>query len=194
MLDYQVNGRGWERIGNTSPYKPALVHGVFRCRGDDRWIAIAVFTEAEWDALAAVLGRPAWMAAPGVVTAGGAPAAAHRVEELLGTETGTWDAFELMERLQTAGVPAGVCQTAQDRIERDPQLAHDEWLTPVHSAEVGTWPVRQFPIGLSETPFRPGGRPDRGFPCYAEDNDYVFGTLLGLSEAEQRDLAANGVM
>jgi crotonobetainyl-CoA:carnitine CoA-transferase CaiB-like acyl-CoA transferase len=118
----------------------------------------------------------------------------RRLEELLQAETERWDPFELMERLQAAGVAAGVCQTAQDRIERDPQLAHDEWLTPVYSTEVGTWPVRQFSVRMSETPFRPGGRPDRGFPCYAEDNDYVFGTLLGLNEDEQKELAANDVI
>jgi crotonobetainyl-CoA:carnitine CoA-transferase CaiB-like acyl-CoA transferase len=186
MLDYQVNGRTWQRTGNASPYKPALVHGVFRCRGDDRWIAITAYTTEEWKALAGVLGEPEWMASPDIEP--------RRLEELLQAETEGWDPFELMERLQSAGVAAGVCQTAEDRIEHDPQLAHDEWLTQVRSTEVGTWPVRQFPITMSETPFRPGGRPDRGFPCYGEDNDYVFGTLLGLSEAEQQALAADDVI
>jgi crotonobetainyl-CoA:carnitine CoA-transferase CaiB-like acyl-CoA transferase len=186
MLDHQVNGRTWQRTGNASPYKPALVHGVFRCRGEDRWIAIAVFTSDEWAGLARVLGDPAWMASPDLDPG--------RLEELLGAETARWDAFELMAQLQAAGVPAGVCQTAEDRVERDPQLAHDQWLTPLHSTEVGTWPVRQFPIGMSETPFRPGGRPNRGFPCYAEDNDYVFGTLLGIGEDERRELAEQDVI
>ena len=194
MLDYQVNGRTWERTGNASPYKPALVHGVFKCRGDDRWIAIVVLTPEEWDALAGVLGRPAWMALADVGSQEGDPIAADRVEALLQAETATWNPFELMERLQAAGVAAGVCQTAEDRIERDPQLAHDEFLTPLRNTEVGSWPVRQFPIGMSASPFRPGGRLDRGFPCYAEDNDYVFGTLLGLSEAEQQELAEHDVI
>ncbi len=47
---------------------------------------------------------------------------------------------------------------------------------------------------MSETPSRPGGRIGRGFPCYGEDDDYVFGTLLGLTEAEQRELADNDVI
>ena len=151
-------------------------------------------TPEEWDALAGVLGRPEWMALADVGSQEGDPIAADRVEALLQAETATWNPFELMERLQAAGVAAGVCQTAEDRIERDPQLAHDEFLTPVHSTEVGSWPVRQFPIGMSASPFRPGGRLDRGFPCYAEDNDYVFGTLLGLSEAEQQELAKHDVI
>ena len=186
MLDHQVNGRTWQRTGNASPYKPALVHGVYRCRGNDRWIAIAAYTAEEWKALAATLGNPAWMVSPDMEPG--------RLEELLQAETELWDPFELMERLQAVGVAAGVCQTAEDRIERDPQLAHDEWLTPVHNSEVGTWPARQFSVRMAETPYRPGGRSDRGFPCYAEDNDYVFGTLLGLTEAEQQDLAANDVI
>jgi crotonobetainyl-CoA:carnitine CoA-transferase CaiB-like acyl-CoA transferase len=186
LLDYQVNRRTWQRSGNASPYKPALVHGVFRCQGVDRWIAIAVFTIEEWRALAGVLGNPDWMASPDLEPG--------RLEDTLQAETERWDPFELMERLQAAGVPAGVCQTAEDRVERDPQLRHDEWLAPVHNAEVGTWPARQFSVQMSETPFRPGGPIDRGFPCYAEDDDYVFGTLLGLSEAERTELAANDVI
>ena len=64
MLDHQVNGRAWQRTGNRSPYKPACPHGAYRCRGDDRWIAIAVFDDAEWRALAGVLGDPEWMRQP----------------------------------------------------------------------------------------------------------------------------------
>jgi hypothetical protein len=54
--------------------------------------------------------------------------------------------------------------------------------------------VGQFSIRMSETPLRLGGRPGRGFPCYAEDNEYVFGTLLGLTKTEQQGLAANDVI
>ncbi|MGE0878344.1 MAG: CaiB/BaiF CoA transferase family protein [Acidimicrobiia bacterium] len=189
MVDYQVNGRSWERIGNTSPYKKAVVHGVFRCQGDDRWIAITAFTREQFAALCSVLDLSATVEGTALDRR-----AAAALDADVRAATAAWDPFALMERLQAAGVPAGVCQTAQDRIERDPQLAHDQFLVPVTSTEAGTWPTRQFPIKLSETPSRPGGRPDRGFPCYAEDNDYVFGELLGLSAAEQAALAAADVI
>jgi crotonobetainyl-CoA:carnitine CoA-transferase CaiB-like acyl-CoA transferase len=57
ILDYTVNNRIQTRDGNKSPY--AAPHGVYRCKGDDRWCAIAVFTETEWDAFRQVFGSPA---------------------------------------------------------------------------------------------------------------------------------------
>ncbi len=193
-LDYQVNGRAWQRLGNTSPYRPAAPHGAYPCRGDDRWIAIAAFDDAQWRAIGGVLRDPAWMQRPDFTTLASRLEHAGELDALLGGETREQDAFELMERLQAAGVPAGVCQTARDRVERDPQLAHDGFLVPLTSREVGSWPVRQFPIQLSETPSRAGGPLGRGFPCYAEDNDHVYGELLGLSESERRVLAEQDVI
>jgi crotonobetainyl-CoA:carnitine CoA-transferase CaiB-like acyl-CoA transferase len=194
MLDYQINGRAWQRVGNASPYKPASPHGAYRCQGDDRWIAIAVFEEEEWRALAGVLGDPAWTREPEMRSLASRLRRCAEVDARLDEETRKWEPFELMEQLQRVGVPAGVCQTAEDRVERDPQLAHDDFLVPLPNSEVGTWPIRQFPIQLSESPQRPGGRLGRGFPCYAEDNDYVYGTLLGLSESERRALEAEDVI
>ena len=68
ILDSQANGGSWERIGNSSPYKPAAPHGAYRCLGEDRWIAIAVFTDEEWKGLASVLGDPAWTRDPKFAT------------------------------------------------------------------------------------------------------------------------------
>ena len=46
VLDWSANDRDWRRYGNRSPYKPAAPHGAYRCLGQDRWVAIACFTEA----------------------------------------------------------------------------------------------------------------------------------------------------
>ncbi|MBW2271149.1 MAG: CoA transferase [Deltaproteobacteria bacterium] len=194
MLDYQVNGQAWQRIGNASPYKPACPHGAYRCRGEERWIAIAVFTDEAWRALAGVLGDPAWMREERLASLASRLQHASELDALIEDETRSWEPFELMQRLQAAGVAAGVCQTAEDRVERDPQLARDSFMTPLTNSEVGSWPIRQFPVELSETPSRPGGPVDRGHPCYAEDNDYVYGSLLGLSESERRALAEQDVI
>ena len=48
ILDWSANERVFRRYGNRSPYKPAAPHGAYRCAGKDRWIAIACFTDAEW--------------------------------------------------------------------------------------------------------------------------------------------------
>ena len=194
ILDAQVNRRSWERTGNASPYKPACPHGAFRCQGDDRWIAIAVFDESQWQALCSVLGNPAPLSDARFESLRSRLAHNQELELLLEVETQAREPFALMGELQAAGVPAGVCQTARDRVERDPQLAQDPAMVPLANTEIGSWPIRQFPVKLSETPSRPGGTLERGHPCYAEDNDYVYGELLGLSAEERQTLAEEEII
>ena len=99
-----------------------------------------------------------------------------------------------MLRLQAAGVPAGVCQTAEDRCERDPQLAALEWLTEVTGTKIGRWPVAELPMKLSATPAYAGGIIARGAPGYGEDNHAILGELLGCSRREVDALADEGVV
>ena len=58
ILDYEVNGRIAQRIGNRCPY--AAPHGVFPCKGEDKWVAIAVFSDEEWQSLSQAMGTPQW--------------------------------------------------------------------------------------------------------------------------------------
>jgi crotonobetainyl-CoA:carnitine CoA-transferase CaiB-like acyl-CoA transferase len=99
-----------------------------------------------------------------------------------------------MHELQRAGVPAGVCQNAQDRVDHDPQLAALGWMAELRQSEIGVWPCREFPVDFSETPTHMGGIVDRHGPNYAEDNDYVYGEILGYSSAQISDLADNDVI
>jgi crotonobetainyl-CoA:carnitine CoA-transferase CaiB-like acyl-CoA transferase len=91
-------------------------------------------------------------------------------------------------------VAAGVCQTAEDRCDADPQLAALGWLTEVAGTKMGTWPVAEVPVRMSETPASIAGPVGRGAPCYGEDNDYVLGQLLGFSSREMAALAEDGVI
>jgi crotonobetainyl-CoA:carnitine CoA-transferase CaiB-like acyl-CoA transferase len=195
VLDWSVNGRPWSRYGNASPYKPAAPHGVFPAAGEDRWVAIGCFSEEHWAALRGVL-DPAGdqLAAPDFGTLAGRLAHHDELSRLIAVITRHWDDWELMHALQRAGVPAGVCQTAADRCERDPQLRHLGWLADLPQSELGTWPCKQFPATLSATPARIGGPLRRHGPSYGEDNDYVYGELLGFTAAERAGLAADGVL
>ena len=68
VLDYVANGRSYQRTGNRSPYVPAAPHGAYPCKGTDRWIAISVYDDEEWRALAGVLatrGGPRRSVSPG---------------------------------------------------------------------------------------------------------------------------------
>ncbi|MEV0184247.1 CoA transferase [Streptomyces sp. NPDC050625] len=189
-LDFQVNGRVWERAGNRSPYSTAAPEGLYRTRGDDRWIAITCRTDDDWVALAKEAGHPEWLEHADFRT----PADRHRNREALDRLVTSWtaehDGFDLMNRLQLIGVAAGVAQTTQDRVENDPQLAALDWLTELDATNFGRWPVAAPSVKMSDTPQYAGGRVGRGAPTYGEHNYEVYEELLGLSRDEVDSLAA----
>ncbi len=191
-LDHAVNGRHWSRSGNRSPGKPAAPHGAYRTAGDDRWIALGAFTDEQWRAVADVLHQPAWSSDARFATLEQRLANQDVLDELVGAATQGWDGYELMTALQARHVPAGVCQTAQDRVERDPQLAHLGWLVELDQADLGRWPVKEHPTTFSETPTHIGGRQDRSGPSYGEHTDDVLRDILGLSPAMIAELRDDG--
>jgi crotonobetainyl-CoA:carnitine CoA-transferase CaiB-like acyl-CoA transferase len=193
ILEWSASGRPAVRTGNRAVGRPAAPHGALRCAGEDRGIAIACEDDAAWDAMAKLIGEPA-AASERFGTLEDRLAHQDELDTLVSGWTGPQDAYQLMARLQATGVAAGVCQTAADRCDRDPQLAHLGWLTEVTGTKIGTWPVAEVAFKLSETPPYAGGPIDRGAPCYGEDNEWVLGELLGMSSREIAVLAEDGVI
>jgi crotonobetainyl-CoA:carnitine CoA-transferase CaiB-like acyl-CoA transferase len=113
---------------------------------------------------------------------------------LVGAAVATWDVLTLMAALQERSVPAGVCQTAQDRCDADPQLTHLGWQVELTQAEIGTWPVKEIPVQMSDTPPYIGGIYDRHGPSYGEDTDRVLEQILHLSLGQIATLRADGVI
>ena len=118
---FSANGEIVTRQGNADDH--ACPHGIYPCAGEDRWIAIAATSDAEWRALRAQLGDPAWARDAALDTLAGRLAARGALDTRLAEWTRAHEPYPLMERLQAAGVPAGVVQRESDLLE-DPQLAH----------------------------------------------------------------------
>lgn len=193
-LDWSVNQREWQRYGNRSPYKRAAPHGAYRCLGDDRWITIACFDEAQWGSLLQISGLTQLGDDPRFATLAARLLHHDQLDVAVSSWTQGQEAFACMQALQAAGVPAGVCQTAQDRCDSDPQLAALDWLTTVKGTKIGTWPVAEFPVKFSGTPAHSGGPIGRGAPCYGEDNRFVLSSLLGMSASDIQELEEQGVI
>jgi crotonobetainyl-CoA:carnitine CoA-transferase CaiB-like acyl-CoA transferase len=167
---------------------------VFRCQGDDRWLAIACSNENEWRALTELMNRPELRSDPRFATLADRLRHQDQLEEAISAWSATVDAVAAMNALQAAGVPAGVCQTAEDRCDNDPQLRALNWMTEITGTKIGRWPVPEFPVRLSRTPSYAGGPIDRGAPCYGEDNHDILSTLLGYSDSEIQSLVEEGVL
>lgn len=200
VLDWSANGREWTRIGNRSPFKPAAPHGVYRCladphhKGDDSWVAIACFDEVQWKALTEVCSLQPLRQDPRFISLEARLKHQDTLDVLIGAWTATLDAYTAMEALQSVRVPAGVCQSAGDRCDRDPQLRELEWLTEVTGTKIGRWPVAEMSAKLSATPAYSGGPIDRGAPCYGEDNVHILTHWLGYTASDVERLARENII
>ena len=187
LLDYAVNGRLAGRVGNRDAFMAP--HGVFPCSGSDRWIAIAVSSDGEWQNLCSVMGRPEWAGDPRFSTALTRKENEGELEGLIGEWTRSHSAAELMTALQEAGVPAGVVQTAED-LFNDPQLRHRQHFRFLEHKEIGVHAYQSPAYRLSKTPCTF----TKAAPCLGEDNEYVYREILGLSDDEIADLLIEGVI
>jgi benzylsuccinate CoA-transferase BbsF subunit len=190
LLDCRVNGREQGRVGNewmVGDLPGAAPHGVYRCLGENRWCAIAIFGDREWVRFREVLGSPAWAQAPPFSTLLGRIRHREALQACVEAWTAQRSPEEVMQRLQAVGLAAGVVQHAGD-LSRDPQLAFRGQRVVVDHPEVG-------PQGYEAPGFRLMASPAeiRPVPLLGQDNGYVFQGLLGLSDAEYAALEADGV-
>lgn len=194
LLDIAVNGRTPGPPGYRSQEAPAAPHGVYRSRPaagcDDCWIAIAVRSHPEWRRLVVAMGSPAWAAEPKFHTLFSRIRNRAELNARIEGWTAQFDAEELMMRLQRAGIAAGVVSDAAYLCARDPQLRARQYWATVELPEGGATQVDGVPFRLSATP----GSVRRCAPEIGENNDYVLGELLGLSEREREELAAAGAI
>ena len=176
-----------ERIGNRSGTDAP--HGIFPARGHDRWVAIAVESDADWKALGAAAGSPAWACDARFATAAGRLAHEDDLERAVGAWTATLTPAEAAYRLQAAGVAAAPVQTAWDHLA-DPQLqARRTWRAVKHDwldRDLAAAPAFHF----SETPVRV----ERAAPAFGEGNSDVLSRVLGISAEEVERLSERDVL
>jgi crotonobetainyl-CoA:carnitine CoA-transferase CaiB-like acyl-CoA transferase len=180
MMEPLASGREPRKLANGSLSRAP--HGCYRCRGEDRWCVIAVSSDTEWERFCEVLGRPPWVADPRFATLASrilnAEALDARVEEWTADRT----AEDVMSVLQTAGIAAAVVQNVEDQFERDPQLAARHFFEEIEHLKKGTVVATGIPLGLTGTP----GHTDRTGAAVGQDNEAVFGELLGMTPEEIR--------
>jgi crotonobetainyl-CoA:carnitine CoA-transferase CaiB-like acyl-CoA transferase len=187
VLDNTVNGRTPRRIGNR--HRAWAPHGCYPCRGQDRWITIAVRHDAEWTALCRLLGEPAWTHDPRFTNSFKRWKHADLLDQYVAATTQPWEATALAMRLCAAGIPAGVVQTNRDLLG-DAHLRTRQAFWVIAHRQAGTHPYPAPSTRLADTP--PGLM--RPAPNLGEHNTDVLTRLLGLSPAEIQDLEAKGVI
>ncbi len=188
VMEYLANGREPRRLGNGS--NRAAPHGCYRCRGEDRWCVIAVFDDADWQRFCKVLGKPEWLRDPRFATLPSRLEHGEKLDRAIEGWTAVRDPYDVMTALQEAGVAAGVVQTVEDQFRRDRQLAARGFFEEIEHLKKGTVVASGIPLGLTATP----GWSGRAGAAVGQDNDYVFGELLGMTATEIRKCVASGAI
>ena len=188
VMDYSVSGRSANRNGNRLPF--AAPHGVFPCQGPDRWVAIAVFTDEQWQGFRSALGNPEWTADPRFETLMERKANEDELEQLVAKWTVGQTPEQVEARMQEAKVPASVVQKMSDLFQ-DEQLSHRDYFVRLNHPEMGNVAYEQIAgYRLSKAP-REVTRPS---PCVGEHNEYVYKELLGLTDDEIAEYIVDGVI
>lgn len=186
FMDYVANGRIAQRNGNRLSY--AAPHGVFRCRGDDRWCAVAIFGDEEWQRFCQVLGKPCLTDDPRYATFVARKQNEDELERLVEAWTVSYSPEEVVSMMQAAGLAASAVESTKDLFQ-DPQLLARGHFLQLEHAVMG-------PIVHGAAPFRLSKTPAHEFagPALGQHNEYVYKEILGMSEDELSDLIAEGVV
>ena len=157
-------------------------HAIYRCAGENAWVAISCRDDAQREALVAGL------------EALGAPAGAdardpQALDALLAGLCLEREPSTLEQELRPRGVPCQRVTRARD-IDADPVLAARGFLQWLYRDDLGTYPVYSAPWLVN------GRRPPITHPPaeMGEDNRYVFAELLGKGEAEIAELEGAGAI
>jgi benzylsuccinate CoA-transferase BbsF subunit len=187
VMDYLVNGRIAERQGNRDPYM--VPHGVFPCSGEDRWVAIAVSNQEEWEQFCRSLKKEAWLHDERFTTIMARKSNENELENLISEWTAQHSPEEVVDMLQSAGVPAGVVVTSED-LFNDPQLKHREHFKKLEHKEIGPYSYELPSIRFSKMPHQP----QRPAPLLGEHTEYVLKDLLCYSDDEIAEFLIQGVI
>jgi crotonobetainyl-CoA:carnitine CoA-transferase CaiB-like acyl-CoA transferase len=174
-----------EKIGgehSCDEYIPAAPYGCYRCLGDDRWCVIAVYDEEEWQAFCRVTDQPE-LRDDKFSTLVKRKEKKAELDQLIGCWTIHHVAERIVHRLQKAGIAAGVVQNAEN-LARDNQLIARKFFVTLKHPLLGTTISDRTPLMFGSQ--RP--KDWKAAPLLGEGNSYVFGKLLGFSEAEIRSL------
>ena len=184
VIEYTAYGKILEREGNRAP--EAAPQGLYACEGVERWLAVSVCTDAQWEALKDVLGRPSWAEAPELASHLGR----REQQDLLDEELGNWaasrDVDAAAEQLIAAGVPAA--RMVDARLSGDhPQLLARRFAEPTHHPIAGDLPLPTVPFRYASVQYwnrRPA-------PLVGEHNEEILNelgysaeTIAALREAE----------
>jgi benzylsuccinate CoA-transferase BbsF subunit len=178
-MEYVMNGRIRPRMGNRDDIMAP--HGCYPCIGEDKWIAIAVGTDAEWAGICKVMGNPEWAKGAKFADQFSRWQNQDELNKLVANWTKDFTNEELMHKLQKAGVPAGKSLNIEELVA-DPHCQKRGVFVKQRHKVAGDITVYRSPWASALT------AKNGPAPCLGEQNDYVFKKLLKKTDSEIKAL------
>lgn len=186
FIEYEMNGRIMGPMGNR--HRTMAPHGVYQTAGNDKWIAIAVDSEHSWRALCSILNATELQSEARFADTYGRLQNVEELDARLSALTGSWDAEQLSDDLQAAGVASypviAPLQTFTDQqlaFRREHAIVDVEGVTAGQVFTATPWLLSASPPHIYASP-RPVGA----------DNAFVFKDVLDLTEKEISAIQAAG--
>ncbi|MQA03804.1 MAG: CoA transferase [Streptosporangiales bacterium] len=188
LLEHTVNGHDPGPLGNQ--HRSYAPHGVYRCSGEDSWLAISVTDDDAWQKLRTVLGIDDAQCVSDWADAAARWRDRDTLDDLLARLLADRDAAETADHLLRAGVAAGVVQSVADLVDDDPQLRWREHWVRLDHPEMGETLYNAPPFRFSGTPTRF----ERPAPLLGQHTREICRDVLGLADAEIDRLTEAGVL
>ena len=187
VMQYSLSGHGQERSGNRDGRNAP--HNVFRCLGEEKWVAISVQTDEQFKALSLSSGNPGWAEDPRFVTTDARLQNQDELEALLQQWTASFEVEEVVATLQAAEVPAAPVSDSAE-VLADPHLLERGFVVPLEHPVAGTRPVTTLPWaadGQRVKQLRPA-------PTFGQHNQWVLKELLQLPDDDYERLVSSGAI
>jgi crotonobetainyl-CoA:carnitine CoA-transferase CaiB-like acyl-CoA transferase len=185
VLAWQMDAALNEPMGNRHVSR---VQGVYECAAKDEWVAISVGSDVEFAALCRVIERADLTADPRFADV----VSRRHNNDAFDAFVGAWAAGQTQDHataaLQAAGVSAAPVLKIPALIADRHLRARRFWEPTAHEA-AGLWDHEGPVWRMSRTP----AHIRMPAPTFGQHNEYVFGELLGLTEAEVAELEVQGV-
>jgi crotonobetainyl-CoA:carnitine CoA-transferase CaiB-like acyl-CoA transferase len=187
-IEAEVFGVTLTRQGNRG--HGCAIQNLYRCTGDDDWIAVTVSTDEQWQALVQLMGRPAWCGDPALATVAGRREHGDDVDRRLADWFAGLELSSAVERLAGVGIPAAPV-VSPSLVTENPQLMARGFFELLDHPRTGTgWYPRP--------PFAPLAGHSRWLlrtpPTLGEHNEEVLRDLCGLTDADLARLTSAEVI
>jgi crotonobetainyl-CoA:carnitine CoA-transferase CaiB-like acyl-CoA transferase len=186
LMEAASTGKDPEPVGNASI--AIAPHDCYPCKGEDRWCVIAAENEAQWTALAQLMGG-------GIGQDQRFKTNAERLKNsaalnaIIAQWTQDQDAFALRDQLQKAGIPGGAVQTGED-LTNDPQLKERGFVVAVDNPRLGRVVLPNFPLHFANAKLTRRWE----FPVLGRDTEAVLRDVVGYDEATIAAHKRDGVL